>query len=88
VKKYISYDGPDNIRMRSSHNSVIHTGLGQQNKIAVVASGSTMTYYVNERQIDQEQDSSYTSGDIGLIAYSPYDYATDVVYSNARLWTL
>jgi hypothetical protein len=64
--------------------------VGHENKIAVVASGSTMTFYVNEQQIDQEQDSSYTSGKIALIAnpYRPDGHVTDVVYSNARLWTL
>ena len=62
--------------------------MGQGNKIAVVASGSTMTFYVNERQIDQEQDSSYASGSLGLVANPGYDHATDVAYTNARLWTL
>jgi serine/threonine protein kinase len=63
-------------------------GLGQQNKIAIVASGSTMTFYVNEKQIgDQVQDNSYTSGLIALIA-SPLDHATEVAYTNAKLWTL
>jgi hypothetical protein len=64
--------------------------LGQQNKIAVVANGSMMTFYVNEQQINQAQDSSYTSGKIALIA-NPYPsggHATEVVYRNARLWIL
>ena len=61
---------------------------GQQNKIAVEASGSIMTFYVNEQQIDQVQDSSYTSGWIGLLAFTQSGNVTDVAYSNARLWTL
>jgi transcriptional regulator with XRE-family HTH domain len=74
----------------SGRSSAFHTGLGQQNKIAVVANGSLMTFYVNEQQIDQEQDSSYTSGKIALIAapYSSGGHATDVAYSNARLCRL
>jgi hypothetical protein len=50
-----------------------------------------MTFYVNEQQIDQEQDSSYTSGKIALTAnpfYNKDAHATEVAYSNARLWTL
>jgi len=50
-----------------------------------------MTFYVNEQQIDQVQDSSYTLGNIALIANPSYfngRHATDVAYSNARLWTL
>jgi hypothetical protein len=46
-----------------------------------------MTFYVNEQQIDQEQDDSYTSGGLGLIASPGYGNATDVAYINARLWT-
>jgi hypothetical protein len=62
-------------------------GPGQQNKIAIVASGSTMTFYVNEQQIAQVQDNSYTSGLIALIAF-PNGHPTEVAYTNARLWTL
>jgi hypothetical protein len=50
-----------------------------------------MLFYINEQQIDQEQDSNYTSGKIALIAYSlsaDDSHPADVAYSNAALWTL
>jgi transcriptional regulator with XRE-family HTH domain len=72
----------------SGRSSAIHTGQSQQNKIAVVANGSLMTFYVNSQQIDQEQDSSYTSGKVVLVADPSYGNATDVAYSNAGLWRL
>ena len=83
----------DNIpsHAKDQHNgstSALHTGLSHQNKIAVVASDSTLTFYANEQQIVQVQDSSYTSGTIALIANSGQGNATDVAYSNATLWTL
>ena len=91
VNKYISYSGATTTILQESNSSAIRAGLGKPNKMAVVVTGSSMTFYVNERQIDQEQDSSYTSGKIALIS-SPYSrdggHATDVAYSNARLWTL
>ena len=68
VFKYVDTIAAHAKALCSSSSSAIHTGLGHQNKMAVVATGSTMTFYVNERQIDQEQDSSYTSGKIALIA--------------------
>jgi transcriptional regulator with XRE-family HTH domain len=76
--------------LRHTRSSALHTGLHKQNKIAVVATGNIMTFYINERQIDQEQDSSYASGKIALIANADFSkaYATDVAYSNARVWTL
>jgi hypothetical protein len=82
------YSNTSYITSKVGKSSAIRIGLGKPNKIAVVASGSTMTFYVNEQQIDQEQDSSYTLGNIALIANPVYDHATDVAYSNARLWTL
>jgi len=87
VSKLMNYSGTDT---KSSTSSAIKTGLGQQNKIAIVANGSTMIFYVNERQIDQEQDSSYASGFIALITapFYPNGHPTEVAYSNARLWTL
>jgi hypothetical protein len=88
VIKYVSSSGSDAKTLYSSSSPAVHTGLGQQNKIAVVASGSTLLFYVNGQQIDREQDRSYTSGSIGLIAYPGFHNATDVAYSNARLWTL
>jgi transcriptional regulator with XRE-family HTH domain len=90
VIKYMRNSGYDLKYLQDSGSSAMKTGLGQQNKIAIVANGSTMTFYVNEQQIDQEQDSSYTSGTIALIASSIYPgaHATDVAYSNASLWIL
>jgi transcriptional regulator with XRE-family HTH domain len=88
VSKYISRSGGTSTMLQGSKSSAIRTGLGQQNKIAVVASGSTMTFYVNEQPIDQLQDSSYSSGWIALVAAAQYNHATDVAYSNAKLWVL
>jgi hypothetical protein len=86
INKY--YTGSDITHLRANNSSAMRTGRGQQNKIAVVASGSTMTFYVNSQQIDQIQDDSSTSGSIALIANSISSDITDVAYSNARLWTL
>jgi len=87
IIKYISNSGTDAKMMQDSNSSSIITGLNQQNTIAVVARGSTFTFYVNQQQIDREQDSSYTTGNIGLIATLQAGNATEVAYSNARVWT-
>jgi transcriptional regulator with XRE-family HTH domain len=91
ITKFVSVSSSDAQSLYCCTSSAVHTGLGHQNKLAVVANGSTMTFYVNEQQIDQEQDSSYTSGKIALTAnpfYNKDAHATEVAYSNARLWTL
>ena len=88
VSKYSSYSS--GTMLQKATGSAIRPGLNQQNKMAVVSSSSTLIFYVNEQQIDQEQDSNYTPGKIALIAspFSPNGHATDVAYSDARLWTL
>lgn len=71
----------------ATHSGSISTGNGQQNKIAIIADGDTMTFYVNEQEVGQQRDSSYISGNIGLAA-SPGQNRTDVAYTNARVWGL
>jgi hypothetical protein len=61
---------------------------GKSNKIAVAAIGGAMTFYVNEQQIAQAQDTMYTEGSVGLAAYPNYGSVAHVEYTNAKLWTL
>jgi eukaryotic-like serine/threonine-protein kinase len=88
IVRYVSNSGSDAAVLLESTSTAINTGLNQQNTIAVVANDSTLTFYVNKQQIDQEQDSNYSSGEIGLLADPQYNNATSVAYTNARLWTL
>src|SRR5262249_27495213 len=69
AKKY-GYSGDHEVQTRSSisSSSAIHAGRSQQNKIALVASGSTMTFYVNEQPIDHVQERSSVSVKMALIA--------------------
>lgn len=88
LMKYVDNGGTDETTLWTDWSPLIHTGLGQQNTIAVIASGSTMTFYANKQQITQVQDSSYTSGILSLFAFPGLRHPTEVVYRNARLWTL
>lgn len=59
----------------------------QPNLLAVIARGSQMSLYVNMQHIDDVRDSTYTRGQIGVTADEASD-STEVVYSNAKVWTL
>jgi hypothetical protein len=72
--------------LRSSSSTAINTGLNQSNLVAVVASGSTIDLYVNSQKIDSVIDSSYSQGQIGVAA-SDVNSPTEVVFSNAKVWT-
>src|SRR6266567_6555671 len=63
-----------------------HLGLNQTNVIAVAAEGHSITLFVNNQQIASIKDSSYDRGQIGVLAY-PYSDLTEVVYTNAKVWT-
>jgi hypothetical protein len=68
----------------------INRGLNSTNLVAVVVTGTTITLFVNHQQITSVIDSTFSHGQIGVVA-SPFANAghpTEVVYSNARVWTL
>jgi serine/threonine protein kinase len=77
----------------SSSSPAIKLGLNQTDLIAVIAQGSTIGLYVNHQLIDNVDDNTYSTGQIGVIAfpvgesYGPTG-PTEVVYSNAKVWTV
>ncbi len=73
--------------LTSNSSSAIQTGLNQSKTITVVANGSTLDLYVNQQKIDSVRDSTYSHGQVGVIAYNNIN-STEAVFSNARVWTL
>jgi serine/threonine protein kinase len=73
--------------LASGSSSAIHTGYNQANLIAVVARGGSLEFYANHHLIISVNDSTYSHGQIGVVAYNQGGLAT-VVYNNARVWTL
>ncbi len=69
-----------------SSSLAIHQG-NQSNLIAVVANGSEFDLYVNSQKIVSASDSSYSGGNIGLLAYAD-DNVTTVTYQDARVWKI
>lgn len=73
---------PDN-----STASAIHTGLNQTNTIAVVANGPVLDLYVNLQHIATFRNSALNSGQIGVFAEND-GLPAEVVFSNAKVWTI
>ena len=84
---YVGFSGSTSKILISKTSSAIHTGLNQSNTVAIVANGSTLNIYVNRQKIDSITDSTYSHGQIGIAAEDRGD-PTEMVYSNARVWTL
>ena len=52
------------------------------NRIRFDCVGSTLTLYVNGTQVDQQTDTEYTEGNIGLLAGTFKDAGTDILFDN------
>lgn len=72
--------------LASGFNPAIKTALNQVNVLTVVAIGNTLTLYVNKVKVASATDPTYTSGQIGVVAEDTGN-PSDMVFSNARVWT-
>src|SRR5438309_100286 len=69
--------------------SAVNVGVNRSNLVAIVAQGSTLELYVNHSQVVSISDRTYSHGKIGVVADGfPGNHPTEVVYSNAKVWTL
>lgn len=73
--------------LHEDSSPAIITGLKQPNLITVIARGNKFYLYVNKHFVIMLKDSTYTTGRIGLFA-ADIQNPTDVVFSNAQVWTL
>jgi len=68
-------------------SNTINTGLNHENVITVIASGSAIYMYVNGLFVANVKDSTLSGGQIGLTA-SDYSNPTEVVFQDAKVWTV
>ena len=87
VRAYVDPQISDSKQLANGSSSAIRTGTNQANIIAVVARGSSFEFYVNRQLVTTANDSTFSQGQIGVVAYNQGGLAT-AVYSNARVWTL
>lgn len=67
--------------------TAIHTNLNVPNIVAVVARGGQFELYVNQTLIATINDTTYSQGQIGLVAEDEVSL-TEVAFSNAKVWLL
>ncbi len=68
--------------------SGVKTGLNQTNLIAIVADGSNIYLYMNHHYLNQTSDTTYQSGEIGVLAENSTSSSAEVVFRNAQVWKL
>ena len=67
--------------------SAINTQPGAINTLAAVASGTTITLYINGRQIIAASDSGFSEGQIGLVTSGYNGTHTVATFHNVEVWT-
>jgi hypothetical protein len=66
-----------------------HAGLGQANRLGLVARGASLSIYLNEHALGTATDTTYSQGLLALLATPSNENALgEIVYSNANWWML
>ena len=81
-----SSDGSDALgRDTLGYSDLIHQGF-TTNHIRFDCIGDMLTLYVDGVQLDQQTDSEYTSGNVGLTAGTYKKPATDILFDNFKVY--
>jgi hypothetical protein len=86
VTEYANHWGSSHFIQTTS--PAINSNYGQTNILAVVAMGTTMTFYANGQKLTSISDASLTHGQIGCLAWGIRGDMTTVLCRNAEVWTL
>jgi hypothetical protein len=69
--------------------TLIHTGLGSDNTIAITVTGNKLDLYVNGTKIDTASNIEITHGNVGFLAGTYANTQESVVaYREAKVWKL
>jgi hypothetical protein len=71
----------------SGSSSAIKKGLNQTNILTIVAQGSDLYFFINQKYITHVTDSSFTAGRLGLMAVD-WNGKTNVSFNNIKVWQL
>ncbi len=72
--------------VRSTANKAVITGQNQLNRLGILASGSTLTLYVNGVKLNQVTDSTFPKGAFGLFVGSRTTTKLNMIVTNIRYW--
>lgn len=71
----------------STMTSALKTGTGAKNSLQVIARNGTLLFYINGTFVNQQSDSTYTTGQIAFLATAGQDgQQADVTYSNLSVY--
>ncbi len=84
-------DGAEETTIVSSHwfdSSAVQTGLNVTNRLRVVAEAGNMIFYVNDQEVGRVTDSTFSSGDVGVLVQTLGGGGVTVEFDNLRVQPL
>jgi hypothetical protein len=66
-------------------STAIHSGIGPDNLLTVIAQGNTITLYVNKQYVASIQDNNFGRGSIGVFAGND-GHVTEAAFNNLQVW--
>lgn len=82
-----SINGNNVTLQNSTMTPALKTGTGAQNRLQVVARNGTLLFYINGTFVNQQTDSTFTSGQIAFLANAGQGgQQADVTYSNVAVY--
>jgi hypothetical protein len=73
--------------LTDGYSDLIKTGYNHVNTLGVLASGSSLDFYINRTYVTSIVNASMTTGQVGLLANN-YKSSTEVTYTHAKIWKL
>lgn len=80
-----TYQGGTNVEVKHGASPSFKQGPNQTNLLTVFAQGSQLTFYVNAQYVYDFNDTTFTSGEIGLTSGS-IGGPSEVAYNNVKVW--
>ncbi len=80
------YTKPDT-KPQTLHEGNAQFNASQPIQLSVVARGTKINLYINKQQVATVNDSTYTGGHVGVVAYNTGNNV-DAAFTNAQVWTL
>lgn len=71
----------------SGSSTAIKKGLNQTNILTIVAQGSDLYFFINQKYITHVTDTSFSAGRLGLMAVD-WNGTTNVMFNNIKVWQL
>ncbi|MBV9227913.1 MAG: protein kinase [Chloroflexi bacterium] len=83
IKQNVAYYTP----LFAGQSSAVNTAGDQFNQVTVIARGSDIYMYINQKFVARASDSTYQSGRIGVFTDSDASGA-EILFRNAKVWKL